>query len=37
LYAGNNNEKAKAHFERALSLAKTETEREIIKLKMQNL
>jgi len=37
LYAGSNNEKAKAYFERALSLAKTETERQIISLKMKSL
>ena len=37
LYTGNDNEKAKAHFERALSLAKTETERQIISLKMKSL
>jgi RNA polymerase sigma-70 factor (ECF subfamily) len=37
LYAGIDNEKAKAHFERALSMAKTETEKRIINLKMKNL
>ncbi|MGN6295681.1 MAG: RNA polymerase sigma factor [Ginsengibacter sp.] len=37
LYAGIDNEKAKAHFERALSLAKTETERQIINQKIKNL
>jgi RNA polymerase sigma factor (sigma-70 family) len=37
LYAGNDNQKAKANFEKALSLAKTETEKETIKLKIKNL
>ena len=37
LHAGNDNEKAKANFEKALSIAKTENERLIIKLKMKNL
>ena len=37
LYEGNDDEKAKAHFERALSLAKTETERRIINQKIKNL
>jgi RNA polymerase sigma-70 factor (ECF subfamily) len=37
LYAGNNDEKAKAHFEKALSIAKTKTERHTIKLKIENL
>lgn len=37
LYAGNDNEKAKANFEKALSLAKTETERQLIELKLKNL
>ena len=36
LYTGNDNEKAKANFEKALSLAKTETEREVINLKIKN-
>jgi RNA polymerase sigma-70 factor (ECF subfamily) len=31
------NEKAKAYFEKALSLAKTETEKRIINLKIENL
>jgi RNA polymerase sigma factor (sigma-70 family) len=37
LYAGNDNQKAKANFEKALSLAKTETEKDTIKLKIKNL
>ena len=37
LYTGNDNEKARANFEKALLLAKTETEREVINLKMKNL
>jgi RNA polymerase sigma-70 factor (ECF subfamily) len=37
LYEGIDNERAKANFEKALSIAKTETERHIIKLKMKNL
>lgn len=37
LYEGNNNEKAEANFEKALSKAKTENERQTIKLKMKNL
>ena len=37
LYEGNNNEKAEANFEKALSIAKTENERQTIKLKMKNL
>lgn len=37
LYTGNDNEKAKANFEKALLLAKTETEREVINLKIKNL
>ena len=37
LHAGNDNEKAKANFEKALSIAKTENERLIIKLKMKKL
>ena len=37
LYTGNDNEKAKANFEKALSLAKTETEREVINLKIKNV
>jgi RNA polymerase sigma-70 factor (ECF subfamily) len=37
LYLGNDNEKAKANFERALSIAKTEAERQTIQLKMQML
>ena len=35
LYTEVDNEKAKAHFEKALSLAKTETEKRIISLKMK--
>jgi RNA polymerase sigma-70 factor (ECF subfamily) len=37
LYTGNDNEKAKANFEKALLLAKTETEREVINLKIKSL
>lgn len=37
LYEGIDNERAKENFEKALSIAKTETERHIIKLKMKNL
>ena len=37
LYTGNDNEKAKVNFEKALSLAKTETEREVINLKIKNV
>lgn len=37
LYAGIDSEKAKANFEKALSIAKTETERQVINLKMKNL
>ena len=37
LYEGIDNERAKANFEKALSLAKTETERQTINLKMINL
>ena len=37
LYTGKDNEKAKANFEKALLLAKTETEREVINLKIKNL
>jgi len=37
LYGGVDNEKAKQNFEKALLLAKTESERQIIKLKMENI
>jgi predicted RNA polymerase sigma factor len=37
LYAGIDNEKAKANFEKALSIAKIETERQVINLKIKNL
>ncbi len=37
LYEGIDNEKSKANFEKALSLAKTESEKQLIKLKMKNL
>jgi RNA polymerase sigma-70 factor (ECF subfamily) len=37
MYAKNDNEKAKANFEKALLLAKTETERQVINLKITNL
>jgi RNA polymerase sigma-70 factor (ECF subfamily) len=37
LYEGIDDEKAKENFEKALSLAKTENERQTIKHKMENL
>ncbi len=37
LYEGIDGEKAKSNFEKALSIAKTETERQTINLKMKNL
>jgi RNA polymerase sigma-70 factor (ECF subfamily) len=36
-YEGNDNQKAKANFEKAISIAKNETERQTIKLKLKNL
>jgi RNA polymerase sigma-70 factor (ECF subfamily) len=37
LYEGNDNEKAKANFEKAYLMAKTESEKQLIKQKMKNL
>jgi RNA polymerase sigma-70 factor (ECF subfamily) len=37
LYEGNDNEKAKANFEKAYFVAKTESEKQLIKQKMKNL
>jgi RNA polymerase sigma-70 factor (ECF subfamily) len=37
LYEGNDNEKAKANFEKAYLVAKTESEKQLIKQKMKNL